>query len=104
MDELKIYLLESANWASHTKVLNVSQRPVVIVRWEKRPRWPIYKKLKTIFIFKFDKTIFSKVISNKLKTVLPVSVSSQQTAYIWKKKNNFIGETVGLILVLQGSL
>ena len=86
MDELKIYLLESANWASHTKVLNVSQRPVVIVRWEKRPRWPIYKKLKTIFMFKFDKTIFSKVISNKLKTVLPMSVSSQQTAYIWKKK------------------
>ena len=36
----------------------------------------------------------SKVVSNKLKTVLPTLISSQQTAYV---KNRFVGESDRLI-------
>ena len=42
-----------------------------------------------------DTKILSKAISNKLKTVLPTLISSQQTAYV---KNRFIGESGRLIL------
>ena len=41
-----------------------------------------------------DTKILSKAISNKLKTVLPTLISSQQTAYV---KNRFIGESGKLI-------
>ena len=41
-----------------------------------------------------DTRILSKAISNKLKTVLPTLISSQQTAYV---KNRFIGESGRLI-------
>ena len=41
-----------------------------------------------------DTKILSKAISNKLKTVLPTLISSQQTAYV---KNRFIGESGRLI-------
>ena len=41
-----------------------------------------------------DTRILSKAISNKLKTVLPTLISSQQTAYV---TNRFIGESDRLI-------
>ena len=44
-----------------------------------------------------DTKIFSKVISNTLKAVLPTLISSQQTAYV---KNRFIEKSGGLIFDL----
>ena len=41
-----------------------------------------------------DTKILSKVFLNKLKTALPMLISSQQTAYV---QNRFIGESGRLI-------
>ena len=41
-----------------------------------------------------DTKIVSKALSNKLKTVLPASIFSKQTAYV---KSRFIGESGRLI-------
>ena len=46
------------------------------------------------FVKRWHKKTLSKAVSNKLKTVLPILISSQQTAYV---KNRFIGESGRLI-------
>ena len=41
-------------------------------------------------MWNFDTKVLSKAVSNKLKTILPMLISSQHTAYV---KNRFIGES-----------
>ena len=94
-DELKTPLMESVNQAFHSKILSISQREAVIKLIEKKDRDKRYiKNWRPISLLNVDTKILSKAISNKLKTVLPTLISSQQTAYV---KNRFIGESGRLI-------
>ena len=94
-DQLKTPLMESVNQAFHTKILSISQRQAVIKLIEKKDRDKRYiKNSRPISLLNVDTKILSKAISNKLKTVLPTLISSQQTAYV---KNRFIGESGRLI-------
>ena len=94
-DQLKTPLMESVNQAFHTKILSISQRQIVIKLIEKKDRDKRYiKNWRPISLLNVDTKILSKAISNKLKTVLPTLISSQQTAYV---KNRFIGESGRLI-------
>ena len=52
------------------------------------------KNRRPISLLNVNTKILSKAISNKLKTILPTLISSQQTAYV---KNRFIGESDRLI-------
>ena len=85
--------MESVNQAFFTKILSISQRQAVIKLIEKKTG--INVKIWTpISLLNVDKKILFKAISNKLKTVLPTLISSQQTAHV---KNRFIGESGRLI-------
>ena len=85
--------MESLNQAFRTKILSISQRQAVIKLIEKKTG--INVKIWTpISLLNVDKKILFKAISNKLKTVLPTLISSQQTAHV---KNRFIGESGRLI-------
>ena len=85
--------MESVNQAFRTKILSISQRQAVIKLIEKKTG--INVKIWTpISLLNVDKKILFKAISNKLKTVLPTLISSQQTAHV---KNRFIGESGRLI-------
>ena len=87
--------MESVNQAFHTKILSISQRQIVIKLIEKKDRDKRYiKNWRPISLLNVDTKILSKAFSNKLKTVLPTLISSQQTAYV---KNRFIGESGRLI-------
>ena len=94
-DEMKTPLIESINQGFHTKILNISQRQAVIKFIEKKDQSKRYIKIwRPIYLLNVDAKILSKAISNKLKTVLPTLISSQQTAYL---KNRFIRESGRLI-------
>ena len=85
--------MESVNQAFRTKILSISQRQAVIKLIEKKTG--INVKIWTpISLLNVDKKNLFKAISNKLKTVLPTLISSQQTAHV---KNRFIGESGRLI-------
>ena len=85
--------MESLNQAFRTKILSISQRQAVIKLIEKKTG--INVKIWTpISLLNVDKKILFKAISNKLKTVLPTLISSQQPAHV---KNRFIGESGRLI-------
>ena len=85
--------MESVNQAFRTKILSISQRQAVIKLIEKKTG--INVKIWTpISLLNVDKKILFKAISNKLKTVLPTLISSQQTVHV---KNRFIGESGRLI-------
>ena len=85
--------MESLNQAFRTKILSISQRQAVIKLIEKKTG--INVKIWTpISLLNVDKKNLFKAISNKLKTVLPTLISSQQTAHV---KNRFIGESGRLI-------
>ena len=97
-DELKTPLMKSITQAFHMKILSISQRQAVIKLSEKKYRDKCYiKNWRPISLLNIDTKILSKAISNNLKTVLPVFISSQQTAYV---KNRFIGEYGRLISVI----
>ena len=92
---LRTPLMESVNQAFHTKILSISQRQIVIKLIEKKDRDKRYiKNWRPISLLNVDTKILSKVISNKLKTVLPTLIFSKQTADV---KNRFIGESGRLI-------
>ena len=78
--------MESVNQAFHTKTLSISQRQAVIKHIEKKDWDKRYINV--------DTKILSKSISNKIKTVLPTMISSQQTAYV---KNRFTEDSGRLI-------
>ena len=87
--------MESVNQAFHTKILSTSQRQAVIKLIEKKDRDTRYiKNCRPVSLLNVDKKILCKAISNKLKTVLPTLITSQQAAYV---KNRFIGESGRLI-------
>ena len=87
--------MECVNQAFHTKILSISQRQAVIKLIEKKDRDKRYiKNWRPISLLNVDTKILSKVISNKLKTVLPTLIFSKQTADV---KNRFIGESGRLI-------
>ena len=85
--------MESVNQAFRRKILSISQRQAVIKLIEKKTG--INVKIWTpISLLNVDKKNLFKAISNKLKTVLPTLISSQQTVHV---KNRFIGESGRLI-------
>ena len=87
--------MESVNQAFHTKIVSISQRQAVIKLIEKKDRDKCYiKNWRPISLLNVDTKILPKAVSNKLKTVLPMLIFSQQTAYV---KNRFIGESGRLI-------
>ena len=88
--ELKTPLMESVNQAFHTKILSISQRQAAIKLTKKKDRDKRYiKNWRPISFLNVDTKILSKPISNKLKAILPMLISSQQTTYV---KNRFIRE------------
>ena len=89
--ELTTPLMKSVNQAFHTKTLSISQRQAVIKLIEKKDRDERYIINNWIPI---DTKFLSKAISNKVKTVLPTLISSQQTTYV---KTRFTGEDDRLI-------
>ena len=83
--------MESVNQAFHTKILSILQRQAVIKLIEKKDRHERYtKNWRPISLLNVDTNILPKAILNKLKTVFPTLISSQQAAYV---KKRFIGET-----------
>ena len=87
--------MESVNQAFHTEILSISQRQAIIKLIAKNDHNKRYiKNWRPISLLNVDTKILSKVISNKLKTVLPTLIFSKQTADV---KNRFIGESGRLI-------
>ena len=87
-NELKTPLMKSINQAFHTKIFSIPQRQAVIKFIEKKDWGKRYiKNWGPISLLNVDTKILSKAISNKLRIVLPTSISSQQIAYV---KNRFI--------------
>ena len=87
--------MESVKQAFHTETWSISQRQTVIKLIEKKDRGKRnIKNWRLISSLYINIKILSKAVSNKLKTVLPTLISSQQTAYV---KNRFIGESDRLI-------
>ena len=62
--------------------------------WKKDSDKRYIKNWRPISLLNVDTKIVSKALSNKLKTVLPASIFSKQTAYV---KSRFIGESGRLI-------
>ena len=86
--ELKTLLIESLNQDFRTKILSISQRQAVIKLIEKKDRTkPYMKNWRPSSLLNVDTKNLSKTISKKLKTALPMIISSQQTAHV---KNRFI--------------
>ena len=80
--------MESINPAFYTKILGISQWQDVIKLTEKKDcDKPHIKNWRPISLLNTDTKILSKTISKKIKAVLPMLISSQQTAYV---KNRFI--------------
>ena len=80
-DELKTPLMESVNQAFHTEILSISQRQAIIKLIAKNDHNKRYiKNWRPISLLNVDTKILSKAISNKLRTVLPALISSQQIA------------------------
>ena len=80
--------MESINPAFYTKILGISQWQDVIKLTEKKDcDKPYIKNWRPISLLNTDTKILSKTISKKIKAVLPMLISSQQTAYV---KNRFI--------------
>ena len=86
--------MKSVNQAFHLKFLRISQRQAVIKLTEKKTDKRYIKNWRPISLLNVDAKIVSKALSNKLKTVLPASIFSKQTAYV---KSRFIGESGRLI-------
>ena len=85
-EELKTPFMESINQVFHTLILSISQRQAVIKLNKKKDRDKCYiKNWRPISLLNVETKILSKAISNKLKTVLPMLISSQQTAYVKKQ-------------------
>ena len=75
--------------------ISISQRQGIIKLIEKKDRDKrLIKNWRPISLLNVDLKIISKALSEKLKKVLPDSISSQQTAYV---KNRRIGESGRLI-------
>ena len=76
-DELKTPLMKSITQAFHMKILSISQKQAAIKISEKKYRDKRYiKNWRPISLLNIDTKILSKAISNNLKTVLPVFISS----------------------------
>ena len=97
--------MESINQAFYTKILGISQRQAVIKLTEKKDcDKPYIKNWRPISLLNTDTKILSKTISKKIKAVLPMLISSQQTAYV---KNRFIrgsGRLISAIIEISAWL
>ena len=94
-DEVKKPFLASINKAFLNQELSTSQKQAVIKMLEKKDKDKRFiKNWRPISLLNTDMKIISKVLSTRIKGVLPYLISSNQTAYV---KNRFISESGRLI-------
>ena len=90
-DEVKKQFLVSIHKAFLNQELSTSQKQAVIKMLEKRDKdMKFIKNWRPISLLNTDMKIISKVLSTRIKGVLPYLISSNQTAYV---KNRFISES-----------
>ena len=90
-DELKKPFLASIHKGFLNQELSTSQKQAVIKMLEKKDK---DKRFIKNWRLNTDMKIISKVLSTRIKGVLPYLISSNQTAYV---KNRFISESGRLI-------
>ena len=94
-DEVKKLFLASIHKAFLNQELSTSQKQAVIKMLEKKDKDKRFiKNWRPISLLNTDMKIISKVLSTRIKGVLPYLISSNQTAYV---KNRFISESGRLI-------
>ena len=90
-DEIKNPFLASIHRAFLNQELSSSQKQAVIKMLEKKDNDKRYmKNCRPISPLNTDMKIITKVLSTRIKNVLPFLISSNQTAHV---KNRFIGES-----------
>ena len=95
-DEVKKPFLASIHKAFLNQELSTSQKQAVIKMLEKKDKDKRFiKNWRPISLLNTDMKIISKVLSTRIKGVLPYLISSNQTAYV---KNRFISKSGRLIL------
>ena len=93
--ELKEPFVNSISWTKINKKLITLQRQAVVQLIEKKDKDKYFiKNWRPISLLNVDYKTVSKVFSARLKKVLPLLISSQQTAYI---ANRCISESGRLI-------
>ena len=94
-DEVKKPFLASIHKAFLNQELSTSQKQAVIKMLEKKDKDKRFiKNWRLISLLNTDMKIISKVLSTRIKGVLPYLISSNQAAYV---KNRFISESGRLI-------
>ena len=97
--ELKEPFMSSISRAKISKKLITSQRQAVIKLIEKKDKNKHFiKNWRPISLLNVNYEIISKVLSARLKKVLPLLISSQKTAYV---ANRCISESGRLISVTE---
>ena len=90
-DEVKKPFLASIHKAFLNQELSTSQKQAVIKMLEKKDKDKRFiKNWRPISLLNTDMKIISKVLSTRIKGVLPYLISSNQTAYV---KNRFLSES-----------
>lgn len=93
--DIKTFFISSIKKSKERKELCPSQRQAVIKLIEKKGRDKRFiKNWRPISLLNVDTKLISKVLSERIKNVLPSIVSENQTAYV---KNRFISEGGRLI-------
>ena len=88
-------LFESLIDGKNKGFLSPSQRQAVIKLLEKKDKDKRYiQNRRPISLINFDAKLLSKVLAERLKSVLPSLIMPDQTAYV---VNRFLGESVRLI-------
>ena len=93
-DLLGLRLLKCLNNAYYERVLSASQRQAVITLIEKKGRDKrLIKNWRPISLLNVDAKVISKCLANRVKKVISLLISSDQTAYV---PGRYIGESVRL--------
>ena len=93
--EVAPLLIQSLNYSFTAGELSTSQKQAVITLIEKKGRDKrLVQNWRTISLMNVDTKIASKVISLRMKKVLPNIINYDQTAYV---KNRYIGKSIRVI-------
>ena len=97
--EIKGPFLDSIHHAQVTKQLSISQKQAIIKLIEKKDKDKRYiKNWRPISLLNVATKLISKTFASRLKDVLPLLISHQQTAYVKNRNINESGRLMSDIL------